>query len=483
MSNEASNLAKLREQARFEMQCLGYPSRKWVAPRMHDGVAVHDVVLVGGGQSGVSIAFKLLREQVTNVIVLDRSPAGLEGPWSTLARMNSLRTPKNVIGPDLGIPSLTARAWWEARFGRDSWSQLGKIPRTEWHAYIQWIRSVTEIKVQNGADVFDIEPLDGGLLAVHAHIDGIIRTLFARNVVLATGIEGSGAWTIPKEISGALSQDQYAHTSDKIDFGLLEGRAVAIVGAGASAFDNAATALENGAASVDIFVRRKHLPLVNPNRWMEFAGFLRHFGDLDDARKWAFMKTIFDMNQPPPQETFDRCAKYANFSLRLGITPQVFADSDRVVIKHQGKTELFDFLIAGTGFTVDIGSRPELARFSDKIALWSDRYTPPAGDASATLDSYPYLSPNFQFTEKEPGSAAFLKNIFSYTFAAMPSLACSAGISALKFGVDRIAAGITRGLFVEDADIHLASLKAYDEIELEMGCVVPDGLGAGIKVA
>ena len=91
-----------------------------------------------------------------------------------------------------------------------------------------------------------------------------------------------------------------------------------MVGAGASAFDNAAMALESGAASVELFVRRKQLPTVNPNRWMEFAGFLRHFGDLDDARKWRFMKIIFDMNQPPPQDTFDRCARHDNFSMRLG---------------------------------------------------------------------------------------------------------------------------------------------------------------------
>lgn len=61
-----------------------------------------------------------------------------------------------------------------------------------------------------------------------------------------------------------------------------------------------------------------------------------------------------------------------------------------------------------------------------------------------------------------------LANIFTYTFAAMPSLACSAGISALKFGLDRIATGISRGLFIEDADAHLQSLRDYDEQELDI---------------
>jgi hypothetical protein len=101
--------------------------------------------------------------------------------------------------------------------------------------------------------------------------------------VLATGIEGCGQWAIPTAIAEALPRTCYAHTADPIDFDGLAGKAVAVVGAGASAFDNAAMAIEAGAASVELFVRRKRLPTVNPNRWMEFAGFLRHFGDLDDS--------------------------------------------------------------------------------------------------------------------------------------------------------------------------------------------------------
>jgi hypothetical protein len=49
----------------------------------------------------------------------------------------------------------------------------------------------------------------------------------------------------------------------------------------------------------------------------------------------------------------------------------------------------------------------------------------------------------------------------------MPSLGCSAGISALKFGVERIVSGISRDLFVEDADAHLQSLFNYNEPELD----------------
>ena len=324
------------------------------------------------------------------------------------------------------------------------------------------------IDVTNNAEVGDIEPLDDDLLAVHADIGGVTQTLLARKVVLATGIEGSGQWFVPSMIAAALPRDRYAHTAEPIDFPSLAGKAIAVIGAGASAFDNAAMAVEHGAAKVELLARRERLPTVNPNRWMEFSGFLRHFGDLDDARKWRFMKIIFDMNQPPPQDTFDRCTRFSNFSMRLGCPLESvrFAD-DKILLTTANETRSFDFLIVGTGLTVDLAARPELARFHDRIALWSDRYAPQLGEQHALLGSYPYLSPSFQFTEKMPGTAPYLANIYSYTFAAMPSLACSAGISALKFGVDRIAGGISRALFVEDADIHLQSLRDYDEQELD----------------
>lgn len=465
----AAALLDLEERVRFELECLGYPSRPWVPPRSRNGAAVHDVIIVGGGQSGISIAFRLLRERVTNLLVLYRQPEGLEGPWLNFARMHSLRTPKIVTGPDLGIPSLSARAFWQARFGARSWEGLNKIPREGWQAYLVWVRKMTGVPAGNDTEVTDIEPLDDGLLAVHARQGGAARTFLARKLVLATGIEGCGHWFVPAAIRQALPRHCYAHTAEPIDFRGLAGRDVAVIGAGASAFDNAAMALENGAASVVLLARRTKLPTVNPNRWMEFSGFLRHFGELDDARKWRFMKLIFDMNQPPPQETFDRCIRHRNFRIELGAPlQQIGFEDERIrLISPQGM-QAFDFLIAGTGFQVDLAARPELARFHDRIARWSDRYTPPHGEQHALLGAYPYLSPHFQFTERQPGTAAYLANIFSYSFAAMPSLACSAGISALKFGLDRIATGITNGLFVEDADAHLQSLRDYAEPELDV---------------
>ncbi len=134
-----------------------------------------------------------MRERVTDVVVLDRSANGREGPWSTFARMHTLRTPKSVTGPDLGIPSLSARAWYEAKFGARAWDKLGKIPRDLWQEYLLWLRETIGISVKNHTEVIDIEPIASDVLSVHLRdvTTGVtLPRLLTRKVVLATGIEG-----------------------------------------------------------------------------------------------------------------------------------------------------------------------------------------------------------------------------------------------------------------------------------------------------
>ena len=109
-----------------------------------------------------------------------------------------------------------------------------------------------------------------------------------------------------------------ARASDPIDFEALAGRTVAVIGAGATAFDNAATALEAGAAEVHLLCRRAEIQLIQPYRWLTFRGFLRHFCDLDDVWRWRFMRAILELREGFPQATYDRCARFANFHLHEG---------------------------------------------------------------------------------------------------------------------------------------------------------------------
>ncbi len=111
------SLSLLNEQVRADLEKLNYGAKSWVVPRRSAEAHVYDVVIVGGGQSGLGTAFGLKRDRIDNILVIDECPEGFEGPWVTYARMMTLRTPKHLTAIDLGIPSLTFRSFWEAQTG------------------------------------------------------------------------------------------------------------------------------------------------------------------------------------------------------------------------------------------------------------------------------------------------------------------------------------------------------------------------------
>ncbi|QOF94608.1 NAD(P)/FAD-dependent oxidoreductase [Novacetimonas hansenii] len=463
-------LDALRRAVRRDLGVIGYPRREWVPPRHHDGRRVLDVAIIGAGQGGLATAFALKRGSIDNVQVFDRAPRGGEGPWVTFARMITLRTPKYVTGPDLGVPSLTPRAWFEARYGAQAWEKLDKIPRQDWQAYLDWYRDVLDLPVANDHMFEGVTWEDGLLRLSFCTSAGERRVHYARKLVLATGIEGGGEWHVPAFIRENLPRARFAHTSETIDFTALKGKRVGVLGAGASAFDNAATALEAGAGSVTLCLRRRAIPSVNPYRWMENTGFLAYFYALEDRLRWGFMQRIFELNQPPPQDTFWRCRRHANFAYHTGCPwDDVRMRGDEVVVQTPQGEMTFDFVIIGTGFTVDLSRRPETRSFAHAVALWGERYTPPEDEGSAVLGSYPYLGERYQFIARDPADplAPMLANIHNFTFSATPSMGLSgASISGMRFGVERLAQGLGRDLYVADGQAHLDSLLAYDTPEL-----------------
>ncbi len=145
----SGGLGALEDALRRDLELLDFPKRPWVLPRSTvDGRRVLDVLIIGGGQGGLSIAFGLQRERVDNLLIVDESPIDREGPWRTFARMITLRTPKHVTGPDWGIPSLTIRAWYEAQHGAGSWQRMGLIPKETWAEYLAWYRRFHAIPVR-----------------------------------------------------------------------------------------------------------------------------------------------------------------------------------------------------------------------------------------------------------------------------------------------------------------------------------------------
>ena len=178
-----------------------------------------------------------------NILIVDRADRGAEGPWLTYARMPTLRSPKDYTGPDLDIPSLAYPSWHVARYGQESWDNLPLILREDWGLYLLWVRDMIGLEVENGAEVMSIQPA-GDLLAINllTPASGARRLVHARKIVLATGQDGVGSWWMPPAVE-ALPPERRAHAADDIDFEALKGRRVGVLGAGASAFDNAGAGL------------------------------------------------------------------------------------------------------------------------------------------------------------------------------------------------------------------------------------------------
>jgi cation diffusion facilitator CzcD-associated flavoprotein CzcO len=204
----AAAIAKLEKRIRQDLELLNYPDKAWLKPHSTpDGEPILDVLIVGGGQAGITLSHCLKRECVTNVLMIDENAPGNEGPWSTFARMPTLRTPKNTTGPDMGVPSLTYRAWFEVQYGRKAWEKITYVNARSWHQYLNWLRDLLELPVEHHEKCLKIDYVEGDaasnvpphyIVHVHNTLTGVDKVRYARKVVLATGIDGCGEWHIPE---------------------------------------------------------------------------------------------------------------------------------------------------------------------------------------------------------------------------------------------------------------------------------------------
>lgn len=464
-----TSLNELEQDIHRDLALTGYPEPAWVPPRRSGDVPVLDVLIVGAGQGGLAMAAQLLRERVTNIRVIEARAPGEEGIWKRFARMHTLRTPKAIGGPDLGMPSLTFQAWFESQFGAAEFARIKYIPKEQWQAYLDWFRATLRLPVQNGVRFCGVREGAGGLLEARVEVDGVPSTILARKLVLAGGIETSGYWWMPANIA-ALPPALRAHAADDIDFGRLAGKRVAVIGAGASAFDNAATALEAGAAEVTMLCRREDLQRVQPYKVLAYAGFLRHFGSLPDADRWRVMNYLMKIREALTAETWARVTIHPNFRLLTGAPVRAAEASGKGVLLDTpaGRIEA-DFVICGTGFETDLAARPELAEVAPLVATWDERYAPPESERNPRLGRYPYLDAGMAFIEKTPGAAPWVRHITCFNFGATLSFGPSgSSISAMKFAVPRAAHALAAGLFREDLALHEAAIRAYDTPEFPL---------------
>ena len=438
--------------ARTALRLIGPDPRNWVPDR--EG-ADHNVVLVGGGQTGSALAFALRRAGIGKVSVIDAAESeDRAGVWLTAARMNLLRTPKALPGPELGIPALSFRAWYEARHGEAAYDAIDRIPRLAWAQYLSWFRHFLKIGVRHDTRLVRIEPADD-FFRLHLHVEGRPTVETTRKIVLGTGFTGNGGPYVPPVLSG-LPTTVLSHTQDDIDFAALRGKTVAVVGAAAAAFDAAGVALENGAASVHLFARRPTIASVPVTRVRGYPGAYDNYRQLPDAIRWHQAIRFRQAGSTPTIDAIQRAVAFANFHLHLGAPwHEAYVEGAQVVARAADGTFRFNHVIAGTGYFVDPSARPELAGFADRILLWRDRYAPPADEQDAFLGSHPYLGEAHEYLEKTPGEAPYLRDIHAHNPAGFVSFGLPIGdVPSMRRDIPLVAARISRDLFLADLAQH-----------------------------
>lgn len=439
--------------AREALRLIGPDPENWVPDRE---AIDHNVVVVGGAQSGSAFAFALRRAGIGKVSVIDAAAdSSNAGVWLTGARMHKLRTPKNLPGPELGLPGLGFQAWYEARHGRVAYDSLDRIARLDWAAYLEWYRIRLGISVRYGTRLLRIEPA-ADHLRLHLEQGGTARIETTRKLILATGFAGSGGAYVPDLLTRDLPKALYAHSSDAVDFEALRGKSVAVLGSAASAFDAAAVALETGAREVHLFARRDTLASLPVIRVRGYPGAYDNYGALPDGLRWQQAIRFRQAGSTPPPDAIARAVKFPNFHLHLA-SPWNSATplGSRLVADTPQGTIAFDFVIAGTGYSVDLAEQPELRDFADEILLWRDRFVPPQDQQDKAFAAYPYLGEGHEYLEKHPGRAPYLKDIHVFNPAAFVSFGLPVGdIPSFKRDIPAITARISRDLFLADLASH-----------------------------
>lgn len=462
----AIGLEALEERLKADLAWLNLPPAAWLPPMAHADGAVLDIAVVGAGMGGLAVA-GALRLLGLHATLFDKAPRDFEGPWATTALMETLRSPKQVSGPALDLPALSFYAWYQAQFGRAAWEALDKIPRLQWADYLGWYRRVLGLDVRSQHEVKAVRPRPDHVVELTIERANQSQTVLARRVVLALGLDAFGGPLIPDFVNG-LPRDKWSHSIDPLDYGRLAGKRVGVVGGSAGAMDCAGTALEAGAARVDLLVRRPDFPRINYAKGAGNPGFQYGYNWLPDEWKLRFAHFTAAVGFPPPRASVLRVSRHANAHFHFGSpVEQVTLVNDRLLVSTPRGNFEFDHLILATGFRLDWATHPEFASFSGEVKTWADTFTPPAVTELPELAATPYLSNTFQFEGKVPGCCPGLEQIYCFCFPSTLSNGHVTGlIPGVSIGAKRIAEALASSLYNEDREILYQRILDFDDPEV-----------------
>jgi FAD-dependent urate hydroxylase len=439
-------LEKLEAQIRADIEMLRYPANP-LPYQSREGML--EVAVVGAGQSGKAVAFGLDRYGFRNVKVLDRNPSGLQGPWRNYARNHLLRTRKSETGGlHWGFPNLHFQRWCDLKFGEDYFRSISKIPRLIWAEYLDWFGEVLNLPIEYDVNVTDIRWRADRECFELETTNGIERAQF---VVLCTGIESAGLQRFPQLVRDKLPAAVYSHTMEDLPSDRLAGQDIVVIGGGASAFDTANAALEAGAASVDLMIRRENLPPIHrvclASRW---HGYHRHYIELSDEMKWAYSLADLDLGVPPPRDTYYEAIRDDRFNIYGGAGIESLRyERGKIVGSYGGAEMRHDYMICGTGAQNSLSDQKELQSVLPSIRLWKDGYIPNGLPTHPELENSPYLGSSLQFLPRNDKDT-FVSRIYYLCSGVAHLSGFRCNLSGLQYAAQRVCHDISRALFIEN---------------------------------
>ncbi|WP_414502680.1 NAD(P)-binding domain-containing protein [Zymobacter sp. IVIA_5232.4 C2] len=461
-----SGLPALEARLQQDLEWLALPAGRWTPRVQRDGQPVQDVVVIGAGMAGLAVA-AALQLQGVHAVLYDRAARDYEGPWATIARMETLRSPKHLTGPALGLPSLTFRAWYEAQFGREAWDALDKIPRLQWMDYLRWYRRVLKLEVRNEHELISLVPRDDGVTVLTLSHRGERHTVLARHVVLALGMDAFGGPSLP-DVVRDVPQRYWSHTSAPLDYAALKGKRVAVVGGSASAMDAAATSLEAGASDVEILIRRPDFPRFNRTKGVSNPGFRQGYAALPDAWKWQLEHALLTEQIAPPHGSTLRVSRHDNVWFNFSSPVTRIRPRQHDVLVHTPKGDIaVDHVILATGYRLDWAAQPAFSALVPHIRRWGDAFQPPPDQQHEQLAEHPYLNDDFSFQPRSAQAPAAISNVYCFCHPAHLSNGHVIGlIPGISQAAQTVAEAIVGKLYVDDRDHHYQGIMAYDDPEL-----------------
>jgi cation diffusion facilitator CzcD-associated flavoprotein CzcO len=255
----------------------------------------------------------------------------------------------------------------------------------------------------------------------------------------------------------------WTHTTGRLPLETFKGKVVGVIGAGSSAFDAAAVALESG-AEVHLFSRRAYIdypappgappPQPAPPVDRGHANVLEQSYELPDAVRWRNFVLGDRRVASVPFDSLQRAVAFDDFHIHLNssLSEVALAGNGQVTAKVGGRTMRFHHLIAGTGYRIDLAAQPELKNIHEHIARWGDRFTPQPGDESEAGASHPYLGAAMEFLPRGSTGAEYLRNVHCFNLAGALSYGIPVGDVPSTVIHPRLLTAIARDLYKESVD-------------------------------